>query len=187
CSHAHPSPPQHYSHLLLRLDLGSLTRPLIFFNPNSMLRNKAAVSAVEDFTDTKKFTSVIDDPNQNGVNKDIKTVLMCSGKIYYELEKKRQKDGRDDVAIIRLEMLHPLPFNRIRDALSNYPNAEFRWVQDEPANQGPWPFIALELPEYLPGIQLKRVSRRPPSSTSTDVNKVHKLEEKALLEEAFAD
>ena len=184
---AQPSTPANYFHLLRRHALGSLTRPLIVFTQKSMLRNKAAVSAVEDFTDTKKFTSVIDDPNQNGVNKDIKTVLMCSGKIYYELEKKRQKDGRDDVAIIRLEMLHPLPFNRIRDALSNYPNAEFRWVQDEPANQGPWPFIALELPEYLPGIQLKRVSRRPQSSTATGVAKVHQLEEKALLEEAFAD
>ena len=184
---AQPTTPANYFHLLRRHALGSLTRPLIVFTPKSMLRNKAAVSAVEDFTDTKKFTSVIDDPNQNGVNKDIKTVLMCSGKIYYELEKKRQKDGRDDVAIIRLEMLHPLPFNRIRDALSNYPNAEFRWVQDEPANQGPWPFIALELPEYLPGIQLKRVSRRPQSSTATGVAKVHQLEEKALLEEAFAD
>mgnify|MGYP002722604560 FL=1 len=150
-----------------------------------MLRNKAAVSSVEDFTETSKFSSVIDDPNQNGVNKDIKTVLLCSGKIYYDLEKKRQKDGRDDVAIVRVEMLHPVPYNRIRESLSNYPNAEFRWVQDEPANQGPWPFLALELPEYLPGIQLKRVSRRAQSSTATGVGKVHQIEQEQLLNEAF--
>ena len=185
---AQPTTPANYFHLLRRHALGGLKRPLIVFTPKSMLRNKAAVSSIEDFTEVKKFQSVIDDPNQNGVNKDIKTVLMCSGKVYYDLEKKREADGRDDVAIVRVEMLHPVPYNRIRDALGNYPNAtEIRWVQDEPANQGAWPFLALQLPEYLPGIQLKRVSRRAQSSTATGVAKVHQMEQKALMEEAFAD
>ncbi|WP_459611303.1 multifunctional oxoglutarate decarboxylase/oxoglutarate dehydrogenase thiamine pyrophosphate-binding subunit/dihydrolipoyllysine-residue succinyltransferase subunit [Corynebacterium urogenitale] len=185
---AQPSTPANYFHLLRRHALGSLKRPLVVFTPKSMLRNKAAVSSIDDFTEVTKFKSVIDDPNHNGVNKDVKTVLMCSGKIYYDLEKKRAADGRDDVAIIRVEMLHPVPYNRIRDALGNYPNAtEIRWVQDEPANQGPWPFLALQLPGYLPGLQLKRVSRRAQSSTATGVSKVHQLEQKALLEEAFAD
>ncbi|MCZ9304061.1 multifunctional oxoglutarate decarboxylase/oxoglutarate dehydrogenase thiamine pyrophosphate-binding subunit/dihydrolipoyllysine-residue succinyltransferase subunit [Corynebacterium sp. c9Ua_112] len=182
---AQPSTPANYFHLLRRHALGSLKRPLVVFSPKSMLRNKMAVSSVEDFTEVKKFQSVIDDPNQNGKNENIKTVLMCSGKIYWDLEKKRQADGRDDVAIVRVEMLHPIPFNRIKDALDNYPNAEVRWVQDEPANQGPWPFLALQLPEHIPGIQLKRVSRRAQSSTATGVAKVHQLEQKQLLEEAF--
>lgn len=182
---AQPSTPANYFHLLRRHALGSLKRPLVVFSPKSMLRNKMAVSSVEDFTEVKKFQSVIDDPNQNGKNENIKTVLMCSGKIYWDLEKKRQADGRDDVAIVRVEMLHPIPFNRIKDALENYPNAEVRWVQDEPANQGPWPFLALQLPEHIPGIQLKRVSRRAQSSTATGVAKVHQLEQKQLLEEAF--
>ncbi|MGJ4051082.1 multifunctional oxoglutarate decarboxylase/oxoglutarate dehydrogenase thiamine pyrophosphate-binding subunit/dihydrolipoyllysine-residue succinyltransferase subunit [Corynebacterium macclintockiae] len=182
---AQPSTPANYFHLLRRHALGSLKRPLVVFSPKSMLRNKMAVSSVEDFTEVKKFQSVIDDPNQNSKNENIKTVLMCSGKIYWDLEKKRQADGRDDVAIVRVEMLHPIPFNRIKDALDNYPNAEVRWVQDEPANQGPWPFLALQLPEHIPGIQLKRVSRRAQSSTATGVAKVHQLEQKQLLEEAF--
>ncbi len=182
---AQPSTPANYFHLLRRHALGSLKRPLVVFSPKSMLRNKMAVSSVEDFTEVKKFQSVIDDSNQNGKNENIKTVLMCSGKIYWDLEKKRQADGRDDVAIVRVEMLHPIPFNRIKDALENYPNAEVRWVQDEPANQGPWPFLALQLPEHIPGIQLKRVSRRAQSSTATGVAKVHQLEQKQLLEEAF--
>ena len=182
---AQPSTPANYFHLLRRHALGSLKRPLVVFTPKSMLRNKMAVSSVEDFTEVKKFQSVIDDPNQNGKNENVKTVLMCSGKIYWDLEKKRQADGRDDVAIVRVEMLHPIPFNRIKDALDNYPNAEVRWVQDEPANQGPWPFLALQLPEHIPGIQLKRVSRRAQSSTATGVAKVHQLEQKQLLEEAF--
>ncbi|HIW96657.1 MAG TPA: multifunctional oxoglutarate decarboxylase/oxoglutarate dehydrogenase thiamine pyrophosphate-binding subunit/dihydrolipoyllysine-residue succinyltransferase subunit [Candidatus Corynebacterium gallistercoris] len=183
---AQPSTPANYFHLLRRHALGSLKRPLIVFTPKSMLRNKMAVSSVEDFTEVKKFASVIDDPNQSGKNEDIKYVLMCSGKIYYELEKKRQQDKRDDVAIVRLEMLHPIPHNRIKDALSNYPNAEVRWVQDEPANQGPWPFLALQLPERVEGLSMKRVSRRAQSSTATGVAKVHQLEQKQLLEDAFA-
>ena len=182
---AQPSTPANYFHLLRRHALGSLKRPLVVFTPKSMLRNKMAVSSVEDFTEVKKFQSVIDDPNQNGKNENVKTVLMCSGKIYWDLEKKRQADGRDDVAIVRVEMLHPIPFNRIKDALENYPNAEVRWVQDEPANQGPWPFLALQLPEHIPGIKMKRVSRRAQSSTATGVAKVHQLEQKQLLEEAF--
>lgn len=182
---AQPSTPANYFHLLRRHALGSLKRPLIVFTPKSMLRNKAAVSSVEDFTEVKKFQSVIDDPNQSGKNEDIKYVLMCSGKIYWDLEKKRQADKRDDVAIVRVEMLHPIPHNRIKDALDNYPNAEVRWVQDEPANQGPWPFLALQLPEVIPGLKLKRVSRRAQSSTATGVAKVHQLEQKQLLEEAF--
>ncbi|KAB1503963.1 multifunctional oxoglutarate decarboxylase/oxoglutarate dehydrogenase thiamine pyrophosphate-binding subunit/dihydrolipoyllysine-residue succinyltransferase subunit [Corynebacterium sp. 320] len=182
---AQPSTPANYFHLLRRHALGSLKRPLVVFTPKSMLRNKAAVSSIEDFTEVKKFKSVIDDPNQNGENKDIKTVLMCSGKIYWDLEKKRAADERDDVAIVRVEMLHPIPFNRIKETLANYPNAEVRWVQDEPANQGPWPFLALNLPEHIEGLQMKRVSRRAQSSTATGVAKVHQLEQKQLLEEAF--
>lgn len=183
---AQPSTPANYFHLLRRHALGGLKRPLVVFTPKSMLRNKAAVSSIEEFTDIKKFRSVIDDPNHSGVNPQITTVLMCSGKIYWDLEKKRAADGRDDVAIIRVEMLHPVPYNRIREALSHYPNAtDIRWVQDEPANQGPWPFLALQLPEYLPQFTMRRVSRRAQSSTATGVAKVHQLEQKALLAEAF--
>ena len=185
---AQPTTPANYFHLLRRHALGSLKRPLVVFTPKSMLRNKAAVSSIEDFTETTKFQSVIDDPRHDGVSKNVKKVLLCSGKVYYDLAKKQQEDERDDVAIVRVEMLHPIPYNRIRDALGNYPNAEeIRWVQDEPANQGPWPFLALQLPEYLPGIQMKRVSRRAQSSTATGVSKVHQMEQKTLVEEAFAD
>lgn len=113
---------------------------------------------------------------------------MCSGKIYYDLEKKRAELGRDDVAVVRVEMLHPIPHNRIRETVvEGYPGAEVRWVQDEPANQGPWPFLALNLPERLPGFTMKRVSRRAQSSTATGVTKVHHLEQEALLKEAFED
>src|SRR5699024_7862941 len=106
---------------------------------------------------------------------------------YYDLEKKRAADGRDDIAIVRIEMLHPIPFNRLRDAFESYPNAtQVRFVQDEPANQGPWPFYNEHLRDLIPDMpEMVRVSRRSQSSTATGIAKVHQLEQKNLLDEAF--
>ena len=193
---AQPSTPANHFHLLRRHILGGLKRPLVVFTPKSMLRLKAAASPVEEFTEVKKFRSVINDPrfvdihgNISGDVDKVKTILLVSGKLYWELEKKRQKDGREDVAIIRLEMLHPLPHNRLKEAFDLYPNAqEIRFCQDEPANQGPYPFVALHLPELIEDmLPMKRVSRRAQSSTATGVAKVHQFEQQQLLEEAFAD
>lgn len=192
---AQPSTPANHFHLLRRHALGNLKRPLVVFTPKSMLRNKAAVSSVEEFTDVTKFRSVINDPDFVGLDgsqvadpSTVKTILLCSGKIYYDLAKKKAADGRKDVAIIRQEMLHPIPHNRLREAFEFYPNAQdIRFVQDEPANQGPWPFLALNLPELLPDIPpLKRVSRRAQASTATGLAKVHQVEQAKLLNEAFA-
>lgn len=193
---AQPSTPANHFHLLRRQALGEMRRPLVIFTPKSMLRNKAAISQPAEFIETTGFRSVIDDPNLVDANnkvigdaEKVKTIMLCSGKIYYELEKRRQKDGRDDVAIIRIEMLHPIPFNRLSDAFANYPNAEeIRFVQDEPANQGPWPFYNEHLANYVENMPpMRRISRRSQSTTATGVSKVHQQEEKALLDEAFAD
>ncbi|MBZ8177040.1 multifunctional oxoglutarate decarboxylase/oxoglutarate dehydrogenase thiamine pyrophosphate-binding subunit/dihydrolipoyllysine-residue succinyltransferase subunit [Corynebacterium poyangense] len=192
---AQPSTPANHFHLLRRHALGGLRRPLVVFTPKSMLRNKAAVSSVEDFTETKKFQAVINDPRLVNAHHEVvgdvdkvKTIMLCSGKIYYDLEKKRAKDKRDDVAIIRVEMLHPIPFNRLKEAFDAFPNAEeIRFVQDEPANQGPWPFYNEHLPNLIPDmLPLRRISRRSQSSTSTGIAKVHQAEQTQLLEEAFS-
>mgnify|MGYP001941695255 FL=1 len=192
---AQPSTPANHFHLLRRQALGDMRRPLVVFTPKSMLRNKAAVSQPADFIESKSFRSVIDDPNivdaKNKVIGDadkVTTIMLCSGKIYYDLEKRRQKDGRDDVAIIRIEMLHPIPFNRLNKAFANYPNAkEVRFVQDEPANQGPWPFYNEHLANLVDNLPpMRRISRRAQSTTATGVSKVHQQEEKALIDEAFA-
>ena len=191
---AQPSEPANHFHLLRRQALGKMKRPLVVFTPKSMLRNKAAVSAVEDFTDVKAFRSVINDPNlvdrnnkKVGDTDKVKHIILCSGKIYWDLEKERQKQERDDVAIVRIEMLHPIPFNRLDEAFKMFPNAEeVRFVQDEPANQGPWPFLHEHLPELVPDMpKMERVSRRAQSSTATGIAKVHQMEQKALIEEAF--
>ena len=195
---AQPSTPANHFHLLRRQALGNMKRPLIVFTPKSMLRNKAAVSQPADFIEVNRFQSVIDDPffvargNKKVEGADhskVKTILLCSGKIYWELDKRRQKDKRDDVAIIRIEMLHPIPFNRLSDAFANYPNAQqIRFVQDEPANQGPWPFYNEHLRNFVADMpEMVRVSRRSQSTTATGVAKVHQQEEKQLIDEAFAD
>lgn len=189
---AQPTTPANYFHLLRRHALGGLKRPLIVFSPKSMLRMKAATSDVSDFTEVKKFQSVINDPRFTDGNLDpskVKKIMLVSGKLYYDLAKRAEKDKREDVAIVRIEMLHPIPFNRLRDAFNYYPNAEeIRFCQDEPANQGPWPFLHEHLPELIPGMPpMKRVSRRAQASTATGLNKVHAVEQSQLLDEAFAD
>ena len=189
---ARPTTPANYFHLLRRHVLGGLKRPLVVFTPKSMLRMKAATSSVEDFTQVKKFQSVINDPRfVNGeLDKNkVKKIMLVSGKLYYDLAKRAQKDKRDDVAIVRIEMLHPIPFNRLKEAFDFYPNAEeIRFCQDEPANQGPWPFLHEHLPELIPGmLPMKRVSRRAQASTATGLSKVHAVEQQHLLDEAFAD
>ncbi|MFD1049966.1 multifunctional oxoglutarate decarboxylase/oxoglutarate dehydrogenase thiamine pyrophosphate-binding subunit/dihydrolipoyllysine-residue succinyltransferase subunit, partial [Kibdelosporangium lantanae] len=154
-----PSTPANYFHLLRRHSLDGVQRPLIVFTPKSMLRNKHAVSAVEDFTDDSRFMSVLDDPTNpepNGVRK----ILLVSGKLYYELAAEKEKRGATDTAIVRIEQLYPVPDKKLKAALDKYPNAhDIRWVQEEPANQGAWPFYGLfvreKFPERLGG--MKRV------------------------------
>ncbi|MGV8874498.1 MAG: multifunctional oxoglutarate decarboxylase/oxoglutarate dehydrogenase thiamine pyrophosphate-binding subunit/dihydrolipoyllysine-residue succinyltransferase subunit, partial [Rhodococcus sp. (in: high G+C Gram-positive bacteria)] len=185
-----PSTPANYFHLLRRHARDGIRRPLIVFTPKSMLRNKAAVSNIEDFTDGK-FHSVFDEPTYDtgtGDRASVKRVLMVSGKLYYELLARKQKDNRDDVAIVRIEQLYPVPVRRIREALESYPNAtEFRWVQEEPANQGAWPFFGLALPELMPEklVGIKRISRRAMSAPSSGSSKVHAVEQLEIIDEAF--
>ena len=187
---AQPSTPANYFHLMRRHATDGIKRPQVVFTPKSMLRNKKAVSPVEDFTEGK-FRSVIDDPTfAEGAReaKNVRTMLLVSGKLYYELAAYQEKEDRDDIAIVRLEQLYPIPHRRLREALGHYPNVEeVRWVQEEPANQGAWSFLALALPEIIDGFPpLKRVSRRAMAATSTGLSKVHAVEQKQLVEQAFA-
>ena len=118
----------------------------------------------------------------------VKRILLSSGKLYYELAARKAKDNRDDVAIVRIEQLAPLPKRRLANTLDSYPNAsEFFWVQEEPANQGAWPTFGLTLPELLPDhlTGLKRISRRAMSAPSSGSSKVHAVEQQEIIDEAF--
>ena len=187
---AMPSTPSNYFHLLRRHALDGIQRPLIVFTPKSMLRNKAAISDVKDFTDVK-FRSVLEEPTyEDGVGDRSKVtrVLLTSGKIYYELAARKAKDGRDDIAIVRIEQLAPLPKRRLAETLDRYPNVtEFFLVQEEPANQGAWPRFGLELPELLPEklTGVKRISRRAMSAPSSGSSKVHAVEQQEIIDSAF--
>ncbi|WP_232076577.1 multifunctional oxoglutarate decarboxylase/oxoglutarate dehydrogenase thiamine pyrophosphate-binding subunit/dihydrolipoyllysine-residue succinyltransferase subunit [Mycobacterium gallinarum] len=188
---AMPSTPANYFHLLRRHGLDGIHRPLIVFTPKSMLRNKAAVSDLREFTEMK-FRSVIEEPTYTegtGDREKVKRILLTSGKIYYELVARKNKEERDDVAIVRIEQLAPLPKRRLSQTLDLYPNTEeYFWVQEEPANQGAWPTFGLTLPEVcadrLTGIT--RISRRAMSAPSSGSSKVHAVEQQEILDEAFA-
>jgi multifunctional 2-oxoglutarate metabolism enzyme len=187
---AMPSTPSNYFHLLRRHALDGVMRPLIVFTPKSMLRNKAAVSDIRDFTENK-FRSVLEEPSyEDGVGDRSKVtrILLTSGKLYYELVARKAKDNRDDVAIVRLEQLAPLPRGRLRETLERYDNVEeFFWVQEEPANQGAWPSMGLTLPELMPDLLsgIKRISRRAMSAPSSGSSKVHAVEQQEILDTAF--
>ena len=186
-----PSTPANYFHLLRRHANDGIRRPLVVFTPKSMLRNKAATSDLEDFTDGK-FHSVFLEPTYESGDGDptkVKRVLMTSGKIYYELLARKQKEHRDDVAIVRVEQLYPLPEHRIAEALDHFPNTtDIRWVQEEPANQGAWPYFGLALPEKLPEklSGIRRISRRSMSAPSSGSSKVHAVEQAEIIDESFA-
>ncbi|XVV02914.1 multifunctional oxoglutarate decarboxylase/oxoglutarate dehydrogenase thiamine pyrophosphate-binding subunit/dihydrolipoyllysine-residue succinyltransferase subunit [Actinosynnema sp. CA-248983] len=180
-----PSTPANYFHLLRRHALDGVNRPLVVFTPKSMLRLKAATSPVEDFVEDR-FNSVIDDAHAADPAA-VKRVLLCSGKVYYELAAEQEKRGLNDTAVVRVEQLYPVPARKLTEALERYPNAtELRWVQEEPANQGAWPFLGLALPELLPTrFNLKRVSRRPMAAPSAGSSKVHEVEQRELIAKAF--
>jgi 2-oxoglutarate dehydrogenase E1 component len=178
---AQPSSPASYFHLLRWHMKNPARRPLIVFEPKSMLRLKAAASGLQDFT-TGTFKPLIDDPTVVNATR----VIFCSGKVYHDLVAERAKLGESSTAIIRLEQLYPFPSAEFAAAAAKHPNANLLWVQDEPANQGPWPFVALTTSEFLEGRTLRRVSRRATASPATGSHHLHEEEQKALLMEAFS-
>ena len=180
---AMPTTPASFFHLLRWQVKSKLTRPLVVFTPKSLLRAKYATSKVSDFTDGT-FRAIISDSTVNP--DEVKTVLLCSGKVYYDLVAEREKLGRKDVAIVRLERLYPLPAITLPPELARYQNlTSVRWVQEEPANQGAWSFMAMNLPALI-NHQITGVSR--PASSSPAVGSHHRseLEQQALVSQAFS-
>ena len=178
---AMPSTPASHFHLLRRQAHAKPRRPLIVFTPKSMLRLKTSASAAEDFT-RGSFLPVVPDRD---VQQSVDRVLMCSGKVYWDLLAERTRRQDTSTAIVRLEQLYPLHVDGILGAIETCPDAQLVWVQEEPANQGPWPFIALALPEHLAGRPLLRLSRPASASPAVGSSKKHQAEQAALLTQAF--
>ena len=178
---AQPSSAASYFHLLRWHIKNPARRPLIVFEPKSMLRLKAAGSALADFT-TGTFKPLISDDTVSHATR----LIFCSGKIYYDLIAERAKLGEDTTAIVRVEQLYPLPTEAMALEAAKHPHANILWVQDEPGNQGPWPFIATHTLEALEGRTIRGVTRRATASPATGNHYVHEEEQKALLMEAFS-
>jgi 2-oxoglutarate dehydrogenase E1 component len=179
---AMPSTPASYFHLLRKQAYARPRRPLIVFTPKSMLRLKGATSDVQDFT-TGTFEPVIGDRTVDPAVVD--RVVLCSGKIYYDLLGRRTANQDERTAIVRVEQLAPLPVEQILAEVGRYPDASLTWAQQEPANQGPLPFMALNLPEHLGGRQLRRASRPASASPASGSAKRHEAELATLLSDAM--
>lgn len=187
---AQPSTPASYFHLLREHTYHRPRRPLIVFTPKQLLRLKAACSPVEAFT-SGTFQPVIGETDdavlaaarEQGVDR----VLLCSGRVYYDLLAHRTKTGDTSTAIVRLEQLYPLESSAIAEALAPFSGAELVWVQDEPANQGMWPYLALNLPTELTGGVLPTLVSRPEAAApAVGTAGVHRAQQEEILRQAFA-
>lgn len=171
--------PANMFHALRRQLKWEFRKPLVVFTPKSLLRHPLCVSKVEDLT-TGKFEEVIDDTWVNP--KDVKKVVFCSGKIYYDLLKYQQENDRKDVAIVRLEQLYPLPTTKIKEILNEYPKATHRWVQEEPSNMGAWMHLNRWRDTFR---DIDCISRKASASPATGYASVHLKEQETIVENAF--
>ncbi len=179
-----PTTPAQYFHLLRRQVLRPWRKPLIVFTPKSLLRHPAAVSALSDF-EGGTFQRIISDERDDQSN--TKKVLLCTGKIYYELVRQRKERGQDDVAILRIEQLYPLRAEQLKEALAPYAEGTpVMWVQDEPENMGAWRFMLAHFGTSICGLYPMTVASRPASaSPATGSAHSHKLEEQVLMDQVF--
>ncbi len=164
--------PANFYHILRRQLKTTYRKPLVVFTPKSLLRHPKAISPIEDFTNGQ-FEPLIDDKEMNP--KDIRSVVFCTGKFYYDLLDRREKEGRHDLALVRLEQLFPLPTDQIQQVLARYENAtDWVWAQEEPRNMGAWGHLLLHLPEMR---EFRVCSRRfygaPAAGSSTRSNRRH--------------
>jgi 2-oxoglutarate dehydrogenase E1 component len=183
---AQPSTPASWFHLLRQHSLGSTHRPMIVFTPKSMLKRKDAASMPDDFTSGSFLPVIGDDVADPGA---VETLILCSGRITWDLfaQRKKQQADRTRTAIARLEQLYPRPVEDLRGEVAKYPNLrEIRWVQDEPANMGPWPHVKVHLAPEFDDVTFTRISRGESSAPSVGQLKVHQTELQSLLEQAFA-
>jgi len=176
-------------HVLRRQIVRNLRKPLVIFTPKSLLRNKDATSPLSEFT-KGSFQTVIPENKEEVIKKadKVKRVIACSGKVYYDLVKKREEKGSDDTVILRVEQLYPFPHKAFGAELKKYPNAtDIVWCQDEPQNQGAWFFVQHYIHEnMLDGQKLGYSGRAASASPAVGYSHLHQEQQKALIDGAFA-
>ncbi|HXP96067.1 MAG TPA: 2-oxoglutarate dehydrogenase E1 component [Telmatospirillum sp.] len=182
--------PANYFHALRRQVRRNYRKPLVVMTPKSLLRHKLCVSPLSDFGPGSRFRRVLPETERLAPDGDIRRVVLCSGKVYYDLFEERAKRSIDDVAIIRIEQLYPWPKQTILKELARYPNAEVVWAQEEPANMGAWTFVDRRIEFILEELAHKVhkahfVGRKAAASPATGVHKNHIYEQSLLVEQAL--
>lgn len=177
----YPTTPAQYFHVLRRQVIRQWRKPLIIFTPKGLLRDPRAVSSLDDCA-IGNFQRIIAPQNPNA-----RRVLLCTGRIYYELETQRQKLKRDDIAVVRIEQLYPLTVESLNETLAQYAQAtEFVWVQEEPENMGASRHMRILVGDKLRNVPFRNISRRASASPATGSSRVHKKEEKEIIERALS-
>lgn len=166
-------------------------KPLVVATPKSLLRHKDAVSTFEDMAEGTYFKRVLDDPMfAESRVVDVRRVVFCSGKVFYDLTKHRAANDIDDVALVRVEQLAPFPHDAVMKYLAKYPGAEVVWCQEEPQNMGAWTYVAPRLKLSTREVQgddatVKYVGRRVSASPAAGAKKMHELKQERLVARAF--
>jgi 2-oxoglutarate dehydrogenase complex dehydrogenase (E1) component-like enzyme len=183
----YPTTPAQYFHLLRRQVKQQTVRPLIVITPKSLLRLPAATSTVDQLT-RDGFLPVIDDGEVKR-RESVRRIVLCSGKVFYDLSAARKKSGDEKVAIIRLEQFYPFPEKRLREIFNTYPNAtQLVWAQEEAKNMGGWNFVEPRLMNMLPSCQRPfYVGRAASASPATGSYAIHELEQRRLVDRALTE
>ena len=172
--------PSNFFHMLRRQLTWEFRKPCVVMSPKSLLRHPKVMSPLKEFT-SGRFREVLPDTTVN--SKEVKRVILCTGKVYFDLEEAREKEKNTQVALVRLEQLHPLPKKQIFEVLKSYKGAEVVWVQEEPENMGYWNYLLRLLYQELP---MRVIARKPSASPATGYNKVHVEEQKTLVAQALS-
>ena len=184
------STPANYFHVLRRQLCREFRKPLIIMTPKSLLRNKLCVSNLDDMLEEKSFHRVMDDKNKSINDKDVKRLVICSGKVFYDLFEAREKNKLFNIKILRLEQIYPFPIKSLQEFISKTPQAEIIWCQEEPENMGSWSFIDRRLEKVLIDCNCKYkrpvyVGRPEAASPATGTMSRHLKEQKKLVNQAL--
>jgi 2-oxoglutarate dehydrogenase E1 component len=183
--------PANYFHVLRRQVIREFRKPLVVMSPKSLLRHRLVKSDADDFGPGTKFQRYLEDTEITAAPEKVRKLVMCTGKVYYDLIAEREKRGIDDVAIARCEQIAPFPFDRVKADAEKYPNAELVWCQEEPKNAGAWQYVRPRIITAAKeggreGVAPAFAGRAPSASTSTGSAKTHAKEQTALIDQALS-
>ena len=167
---------------MLRLHMKKESRvPLIVFTPKSLLRHPKCVSTLKEL-ESGSFLPIIDDAETD--RKEVRRLVFCSGKVYYDLLQRKHELNARDLALVRIEQIHPFPITKVDEIIKKYPNSMLNlWVQEEPENMGAWYYIQNQMKKY----NIIPVTRQPSGSPATGLNKLHQLSQKEIIDKVFRE